>query len=283
MSFFKTILAGVLLGTASLSWATTGSVPSCYTANKLQMAVPAPVREVFIMLDQTTPLDAALQKKVIENVANVLQPGTAYSIATFSSFGQGRYLELLASGVMEVALSESARNSIGSVVLRNFDACLVSQRNFVRKTAAAALQQAFSGISVDYAKSDVMASIKEMSARIKQSQANSKVLFLISDMLENSGVSKFYANSNVRQINPVAELQKATSSDMLSDLDGARVFVLGAGLVQDPKSKGRANDSGVYRSPQTMNALKDFWARYFQNSNATLQAFGMPALLVPVQ
>ena len=270
MSFWKTILTGALLGTASLSWAATGSVPSCYTANKLPMAAPVPEREVFILLDQTTPLDATLQKSVIENVARVLQPGSAYSIATFSSFGQGRYLELLAAGAMEVTLPESARNSIGVKVLRNFDACLVSQQNFVRKTAAAALQQALSGINPDYAKSDVMASVKEMSARIKQSPASSKVLFLVSDR-------------NVRQLNPGAELQKATSASMLADLDGARVFVLGAGLVQDAQSKGRAQDSGVYRSPQAMNALKDFWNQYFQNSNATLQEFGMPALLVPVQ
>lgn len=283
MSFWKTILTGALLGTASLSWAATGSVPSCYTANKLPVAAPVPEREVFILLDQTTPLDATLQKSVIENVARVLQPGSAYSIATFSSFGQGRYLELLAAGAMEVTLPESARNSIGVKVLRNFDACLVSQQNFVRKTAAAALQQALSGINPDYAKSDVMASVKEMSARIKQSPASSKVLFLVSDMLENSAVSSFYANRNVRQLNPGAELQKATSASMLADLDGARVFVLGAGLVQDAQSKGRAQDSGVYRSPQAMNALKDFWNQYFQNSNATLQEFGMPALLVPVQ
>lgn len=283
MSFWKTLIAGALLGTASMSWAAPGSVPSCYTANKLPMAAPAPEREVFILLDQTTPLDAALQKSVVENVAGLIQPGTAYSIATFSSFGQGRYLELLAAGALEVPMPEKARDSIGVKVLRNFDACLVSQQNFVRKTAAAALQQALSGISADYAKSDVMASIKEMSARIKQSPANTKVLFLISDMLENSGVSSFYANRNVRQLNPAAELQKASSSGMLADLDGARVFVLGAGLVQDPQSKGRARDSGVYRSPQTMNALKDFWTQYFQNSNATLQEFGMPALLVPVQ
>lgn len=281
MKLLKICLLTALLGSAS--WSMANDVPSCYAANKLPISAPPAEREVFILLDQTTPLDASLQKSVMDNAGRLIQPGTAYSIATFSSFGQGRYLELLSAGALEVPLQENARNSVGVKVLRNLDACLTSQQNFVRKNAAAALQQAMAGISADYAKSDVMASVKEMSARVKQSSASSKIIFLVSDMLENSGVSSFYANRNVRLLNTNAELQKAASAGMLADLGGARVFVLGAGLVQDANSKGAAKDSGIYRDPKTMAALKDFWTQYFQRSDAKLQEFGMPALLVPVQ
>ncbi|WP_286997617.1 MULTISPECIES: hypothetical protein [Comamonas] len=284
MNLLKTCIFTALWGAASWSMASTiNSVPSCYAANKLPMAAPAPEREVFILLDQTTPLDASLQKSVMDNAGRLIQPGTAYSIATFSSFGQGRYLELLSAGTLEVPLPEATRSSVGVKVLRSLDACLTGQQNYVRKAAATALQQAMAGISADYAKSDVMASVKEMSARINQSPAPSKILFLVSDMLENSGVSSFYANRNVRSLNANTELQKAASAGMLADLAGARVFVLGAGLVQDANSKGFAKDSGIYRDPKTMAALKDFWSQYFQRSDAKLQEFGMPALLVPVQ
>lgn len=284
MRMWKACFFTALVGTTSLAMAANPhDVPSCYEANKLTAVASKPEREVFILLDQTTPLDIALQKSVMDNASRLIQPGTAYSIATFSSFGQGRYLELLSSGALEVPLPEAARNSVGVKVLRNLDACLSSQQNFVRKAAATALQQAMAGISTEYAKSDVMASIKEMSARVKQSEAPSKILFLVSDMLENSGISSFYANRNVRLLNAGAEIQKTASAGMLAELAGARVFVLGAGLVQDANSKGSAKDSGVYRDPKTMTALKDFWAQYFQRSDAKLQEFGMPALLVPVQ
>lgn len=282
MSFWKVCIASAVWGMVSLSAAASG-VPSCYVANKLSIPAPQPEREIFILLDQTTPLDSTLQRAVMENVGRLVQPGTAFSIATFSSFGQGRYLELLASGALEVPLPEDARSSIGVKVLRSFDACLAGQQNFARNMAAGALQKAIAGISPDYAKSDVMASIKEMSTRVRQSEAPSKVLFLVSDMLENSGISSFYANRNVRALNAATELQKAESAGMLADLAGARVFVLGAGLVQDVQSKGTAKDSGIYRDPKTMAALKDFWRQYFQRSNAQLQEFGMPALMVPVQ
>lgn len=283
MTNWKTWVAGALIGYAGAALAAgSGDVPSCYAANKLERPAPKPERELFVLIDQTTPLDATLQRSVMENVGRLVQPGSAYAIASFSSFGQGRYLELLASGALEVPLAEADRSSIGVKVLRNLDACLKSQQAFARNAAAEALQKALAGISTDFAKSDVMASIKEMSGRVRQSEAKNKILFLASDMLENSGISSFYAQRNVRGLNVAQELQKVEAASMLADLGGARVFVLGAGLVQDAHSKGAAKDSGVYRDPKTMATLKEFWSQYFQRSHAHLEVFGMPALVVPV-
>ena len=58
---------------------------------------------------------------------------------------------------------------------------------------------------------------------------------------------------------------------LFADLRGARVFVLGAGLVSQETKYG-------YRSGKTMFALERFWREYFARSNASLQAFGAPAL-----
>lgn len=282
LRIWKKCLLLVAIGTAGAAMASAPTdVPSCYAALKMPMPAPSIEREIFVLLDQTTPLDANLQRSVMENVGRLVQPGTAYSIATFSAFGQGRYLELLSAGTLEQGLSESVRNSVGVKLLRSFDTCLVNQQAFARKAAAAALQQAMSGISADYAKSDVLASIKEMSSRVQQSQAPNKIFFLVSDMLENSGVSSFYANRNVRMLKPADEMKKAEAAGMLANLAGSRVFVLGAGLVQDVKSKS-AKDSHIYRDPKVMATLKDFWSQYFERSQARLQEFGMPALVVPV-
>lgn len=287
MNFRQYVTTAVLGGMAAMAAAPAAAggesgIPSCYAANKLEVPAPRPQREVFVLLDQTTPLDDGLKHAVMDNVGRLVQPGTAYAIASFSAFGQGRYLELLSAGALELPLPESVRNSIGVKVLRNFDACLKSQQNYGRMAAATALQKALAGISTGYAKSDVMGSVREMSARVRQSQAQDKILFLVSDMLENSGVSSFYANQNVRKLDVAAEMKKAEASGMLADLAGARVFVLGAGLVQDLNAKGAGKDSGVYRDPKTMAALKDFWSQYFQGSHGQLVQFGMPALLVPV-
>ncbi len=274
----------LVLAVSGTAYASTSanSVPSCYEANKMSVAPPATKKELFVLVDQTTPLDAKLQALVRENVGRLVQPGNAFTIAKFSSFGQGQYLEVLSSGTLEEGLSEDDRNSTGAKVLRNFDKCLKSQLDYGRRIAGAALNEALSGSSTDFAKSDVMGSVKEMSARVRESQANEKVLFLVSDMLENSGVSSFYASKNVKTLDVNAELKKAEAAKMFGDHGGARVYVLGAGLVQATTKDG-AKDSGVYRLPAAMARLQEFWQQYFEQSNAKLEHFGAPALLVPVK
>lgn len=274
------IAALTLCGTALAG--TDNDVPSCYAASKMNVAAPATTTELFVLVDQTTPLDATLQASVRDNVGRLVTPGNAYTVATFSSFGQGQYLQVLSAGTLEHPLPAAQRDSIGARVLQNFDACMKGQADFGRRAAAGALQKALAGVSTDFAKSDVMGSIKEISARVRSSKASHKIVFLVSDMLEHSGVSSFYAAKNVRRLDVAAELKKAEAAQMFGDLAGARVFVLGAGLVQASSAAG-AKDSGVYRDPQTINTLRQFWTQYFERSQGKLEQFGAPALLVPVQ
>lgn len=263
-----------------------GNMPSCYAKNKIENPQPQAQREVFVLIDQTTPLDVHLRQSVLQNVGRILQPGTAFSIASFSSFGQGRYLEMLAQGYFEVPLSENLRNNIGVKTLKKFDKCLSDHFKSNRNQAGHAVKAALDGISAEYAKSDVLGSLRDIGGKIRLSKAEDKVLFLASDMLENSGITTFYANRSIRKIDPALELRKIEEAGLLADLGGARVFILGAGLVQDPQGIGKgkpATDSGVYRDPKTMKALRDFWTGYFERSNAKLEQFGAPALLVPIE
>jgi hypothetical protein len=257
-------------------------IPSCYAANKMKMAPPPTETELFVLVDQTTPLDATLQEAVLENTGRLVKAGNAFVIASFSSFGQGRYLEVLSAGTLEGGIDPKQRDDTSVKLLRNFDGCMAGQADFGRKSAAAALNKALSGASPEVAKSDVMGSLKELSSRIRQSTAKDKVVLLVSDMLENSGITSFYASKNVRAIEPAAELKKAQEAQVVGDLGGARVFVLGAGLVQD-NAGGKNKDSGVYRNPKTMATLHQFWDMYFQASHAKLTEFGAPALLSPVK
>lgn len=97
-------------------------------------------------------------------------------------------------------------------------------------------------------------------------------------MLENSSISSFYAHKNVRNINAQAELKKVDANQLFADFAGARVYVLGAGLIAAEKGKPE-----VYRDPKTMKNLETFWRAYFEQSNAQLKGFGAPSLLVPVE
>ena len=257
-------------------------IRSCYTANKITLPAPQIERELFILVDQTTPLDAGLQASVRENVGRLVKPGTAYVVASFSSFGQGRYLEILSAGTLEGSIDENKRDDISVKLLRSFDACMQKQLGYGLKAASAALNKALEGSRPDFARSDVMASLKELSSRVRQSTAHDKLVFIISDMLENSSVSNFYANRNVRALNPAKEMKAAEAAQQIGDFADARVFILGAGLVQE-NTGGRNKDNGVYRDPKTLALLRQFWEEYFTRSNAKIIEFGMPALIAPVR
>jgi len=125
-----------------------------------------------------------------------------------------------------------------------------------------------------------MASIKDLSQRVRVSVAKEKIVFIVSDMLENSSISSFYSASNLRLIDPAQELRKAQAAQMIGDFNGARVFVLGAGIVgENTKQPGKT----PYRDPKAISALREFWISLLSHSNATVVEFGAPSLLSAVR
>lgn len=254
-------------------------IPSCYAANGLDAKAAAPVRDITILIDQTTLLDEPLKRSIMQAVGELFVPGISFSVIRFSAYAQGRYTSVSARGVLEPPLGPKARNAIGVNVLKRFDACMGGQLAYGRKMAAKAINEALSGASSDLAKSDIFSALREASAIPRQSPAKDRLLILVSDMLENSAVTSFYANGAVRTINPEQELHKAEKGGLLADFGGARVYVIGAGLVAADTSGKKA----VYRDPKTMRLLADFWAGYFGKSGASLAGFGQPELLTPIR
>lgn len=273
----KTILlmlaAAVLSGSAFAG--AEGAIPSCYD-DKLGVS-PAPVdTELFILIDQTTVFDPVLRQQVADNIRPFLLASHAYSVLTFSAFSQGHYVQVLSAGTIEPLIASRPRDDISKALLARFDACTKRQPLIAKQAIGGALRGAFGGASPALAKSDVMASLKSISARVKKSPARHKLILLASDMLENSSVSTFYGakGQSVRLIDPARELKAALDNELIGDFGGARIYVIGAGLLADD-----GKSASKYRDPKTMRALTGFWASYFQRSNATVVEIGQPALL----
>lgn len=251
-----------------------GSIPSCYDSK-----LPAPVKpgatELFVVVDQTTLLDDQLKQAVANQVRPFLAPGNGFSVLVFSAFTQGKYTQLMASGQLDYPLDVKLRNDVSKPVLSKFDKCIANQVSLASQVVGGALRGAFDGASGEIAKSDVLASLRDISATVRQSRATEKVVLIVSDMLENSSVSSFYVSQAVRKIDPAHELKLVQSNQMAGDFGGARLYVLGAGLLNIDDKKNKAQ----YRDPKTMSALASFWKSYFDQSKAQLIEFGQPALL----
>lgn len=255
--------------------ANENAVASCYDS-KLGVASLAAATELFVMIDQTTVFDKTLQQQVADNIRPFMSAGNAYSVLSFSAFAQGRYAQVLTAGIIEAGIAPGARDDISKPLLARFDSCAKRQPQLAMQAIGMALRSAFGGADSSLAKSDVMGSLKAMSARVRKSPAKEKIVLVASDMLENSSVSSFYASNGtaVRQIDAAKELKLAADNELFGDFGGAKVFVIGAGLLAS-----EANHKGAYRDPKTMRALTTFWNGYFQRAHATVGEVGQPALL----
>lgn len=262
------------LGAGAVSAGVVNDVPSCYLANHFKAPTAGLEQEFFLAIDQTTVFDDRLRAQIVDNALRSVHAGSAYTVIDFSAFSQGRYTEVVTRGVVEPRFPEKDRDDVSERALRSFDACMTGQAAFAKKSIVATVQQIEAGATNDLAKSDILAALKDMGDKIRTSPASDKVLFLASDMLENSSISSFYSHNAVRRIDPTVELKKAVAAGVIADFGGARVYVLGAGLLTEDVKKTK-----VYRDPQTMAALKQFWSAYFKQSNANLVEFGEPALL----
>lgn len=270
-------VAFACFGFASIIAHAEAGLSSCYPLLKLEVPEHSET-ELFVVIDQTTPFDDTLRQSVADNLRLFLKPGQAFSILQFSAFTQGRYAQVLVSARLDADLPSGKRNEIPKPQLARFDACMKTQPTLAANLAGAALRKTFGDASTDIAKSDVMASLRDLSGRVRQSGAHRKIVLVASDMLENSSVSGFYFDGAVRQINPDNEMKQAEANNLLGDFGGARAYVIGAGSLAETGKNARS-----YRDPKTLNALAAFWKAWFGKSNANLVEFGMPALLNPVK
>lgn len=274
LSLYLFILCTALLATESMKL-------DCYTQHSAKGKPQSYSGEVFILIDETTSLDEELKRLAIQKTKELLSENWGFSISKFSAFIQNKYSEVVAVGLMEAKMSEQAKkeNDFRKTKQEQFDHCIKMQNILAAKNIDGNISKAFGQPSSSIAKSDILKSFQELSKNVvKPSKAKTKVVLIVSDMLENSSISSFYANNSVRKIDPSAEMKKVEASGLLSDFGGAKVYVLGSGITPQ-----NAQNKNNYRDPKTMQALNEFWKLYFQKSNAKLIEFGQPALLGRVE
>jgi hypothetical protein len=252
-------------------------VPSCYTANRITPADHLSYsRLIYVLIDQTVGWNPELEQAILDNLNSNLSPGTKFVIAEFSAYAQGRYLNVIHTGIIENPMPETQIDSTPIAATKMFNACLAGQRPYATAMADRSLQSALQASSSTLGHSDIMLALQSVSNALATDPARRKLLLLASDGLENSAVTSFYRHGSLRDIDPKTELQHAADAALLGNFGGSKVFVIGGALSGSP------SDSNEYRSPEILENLAKFWQLYFEKSNATLVEFGEPDLLQPV-
>lgn len=275
-------VAVLLVAVPASAWAgLVNDVPSCYAATHIAPPAKPYTHLIYILMDQTVKLPPTLEQSAVNNALRMLKPGTKFVIAEFSAFSQGHYLKVVHTGIVEKPLSPSRIGSTSMVAARHLKACLGMQYGFARKMVATSMASIMESSTSSLDQSDIMMAMKTVAPAIASDPAAQKVLFAITDGLENSSVTTFYGNGTVRVINPAVEMDQAIRNHLIGNFGGASVYVLG-GAVMPPAANGSLAARNGYRDPQVLINLKDFWRQYFAKSDGKLIEFGEPALVEPV-
>lgn len=254
----------------------TASTESCYSRTRVTIPAPVPTRAVFVVIDQTTGLDERLRETVTSNLRRLLGPGTTYSIATFSAYGRGNYAQISATGAIDAPPPDDARSGQSVRSLERLDRCLPNQQEAVSAQAMLEIESALGGSATAFTHSEIMASLRQIAQAVRSSPARDKLVIVVSDLLEHSRDRSFYADRQLRLIDPEAELASSVEKDLLADFGGARIAVVGAGFLS-PESREDA-----VRDRASLTALRTFWEAWFARSRGEILRYGEPDLMTPL-
>lgn len=230
--------------------------------------------DVLLLVDRTTQFPPDVRQAIEEQIVALAAPGTRLTIGSFSTYSNDTHAGIDFETFIEPDFPASGRDDAAMGALRKLDTCLSRRRTeegaAVRAAASAALQAHLP----DVQRSDVAASIKQFGQRLGGDGGHRRILILASDMLENSSVTSFYSGGAMRVIDIDHELAKVEQRQLVAQLGGARVYIIGAGLIPADVESLRTHDE--------LLALEQFWTGYFERSGAQLTQVGKPLLLRPI-
>lgn len=247
---------------------------SCYDIYKSSVKPNVAIeRAVFVLVDETTIFNEKLQEQIIKNTLSKIAPANYIYIGKFSAFIDNHYNEKMFEFKIDTPLSSDQRYYERKDTLAKIDKCLKDQQGYVSGQIVQSIKKSFLNPNDDIAKSDVLYALQDFGQNvISQVEAKEKIVILASDMLENSTITSFYAKGATRLIQPETELNKIEKSNLFSNFDNSKIYVIGTGLISSK------DNNKTYRDPKILTSLKDFWTKYFIKSNGNLVEMGQPAI-----
>ena len=267
----KSFLIFIAIGTFLFA---RNDVPSCYDALKINNPNPIVEKELFILVDQTTPLDKNMMIYTYKNMMKFIKNGYGVTIASFSANANGKYTDVVYAGQLEPLLPENAKHDIAKKKLRKYEGCMNGQYKYAKKKATKALVRVLKGANKKLPHSDIIKSLDDISKHIIQpSKAAKKVVLLVSDMIEHSSITSFYSKGLIKKIDVKNEISKVKQSGHLANFSGTDIYVIGTGVI----------GKNGYRDAKTLKRLTDFWEAYFAQTQGHLKALGTPMLLENIE
>jgi len=234
-----------------------------------------PEAALFVLVDQTVGFSREIMYRAGEAILEWMRPGRYIEIIRFSSAVRGRYAEKVLCGLIDPEPPRGFRSNLRRSEWMRFQRLHAEQPIIARTQVRRALQDIMRSANRNIPHSDIIATITYVSDHIRNFHARRKVLFIISDMLENSSITSFYSRGHVRLIDPDEELRRVRRQGFQANFGGnVTVYVLGLGYFWGGEGAVRER----YLDPQRARRIAQFWRSYFEAGNATVGEIGMPMM-----
>ncbi|MDH5301989.1 MAG: hypothetical protein OEW58_11565 [Gammaproteobacteria bacterium] len=267
---FKLLLvAGLLLPLSS--WA-KGATSTCYGhINYGERIDTHPKRALYIIVDQTIDMSKSMPSKIAELVHGWGQPGDLIKIARFSANMRDHFPSVEYTVQWDPRPSEKYLYSLRWSDKKLLEECLQRQAGDRKEALGKALRKVLAGTDSRTPKTEIFNSLKTLSKYMLDRDIKDKAVLIISDGLENSPVTNFYGHRGVRKVDTLKEMNKVRRQGLVSNWNGARIYLYGLGL---PPQKQKFVDMN------TVQSLSKFWEHYFVEGEGKVVAFGTPELLI---
>ncbi len=228
-------------------------------------------RVLYVIIDQTVALPAAMKARVKDLVSGWGRPGDAVKIARFSANFRGKYPSLTFSAMVEPWPTPQYAHGLRLADRRQLEQCLKRRQSEFMPLFKDKLDETFAQMDPSSPKTDIFSSLKQIARQVAAEAAKERVVLLVSDGLENSDITTFYRRGKIRKISPSKEIGKLRRQGLMPNWHGAKVYMYGMGLAPKP---------GQYIKTPVIRSLERFWDRYFVEGNARVMALGTPELLI---
>jgi hypothetical protein len=246
----------------------------CYNQLRLDAFRPAPIRQVIVALDETTVLGESLTGDLIKSLTAAVRAGDRLTLIAFAGLTLKGHPRELFSVDMEAMPTAKVQDEMPVRRLRPLQACVEQSAARTRSAMQVEVLKALDGAAGGtYRTSEIVLSVREIGARFQASKVPEKLLLLVTDGAEHSGLMTFYSRKELRAIDPAAMLDVVAKQQLFADLAQARVYILGLGVAVGDQTRDQA----------VVLNLERFWLGFFQRSNSLAVAIGKPALLVPIE
>jgi len=254
------------------SWAHE-PLASCYAAHYLGEPERVTKRALYLFVDQTTPLTAAMKANIADLTGNWGTEGERVKIVRFSANVAGQYTELMFDEFADPPPTQEYLFHLRPGDKPKLLECVKAREQQFKQRLKQSVTRVLDLSNGKLPKTDLLHALKELAKKLIERDAGyEQTVLLVSDGLENSVFGSFYQRKAVIKPLDVAKtLEEMSKNNLIPRWYSAKVYMFGLGIVPDEK---------IYAHPKMLQPLKDFWESYFSLGKAQLMELGTPELLV---